>query len=81
MQLMGKVIVITGASDGIGKQIALRLAKEGTKLALIGRDIDRLAAVGQTARDNGSPMVQTYACDLRQTPELEQVVDKILSDF
>jgi short-subunit dehydrogenase len=38
MKLTEKIIVITWASDGIGKEIALKLAQEGSKLALIARD-------------------------------------------
>jgi len=38
MNLKNKTIIITGASDGIGKQIALRLAKENTNLILIARN-------------------------------------------
>ncbi len=42
MNLKGKVAVITGASDGFGKNIALKLAKEKVSLALVARSLDKL---------------------------------------
>ena len=42
---IGRIIVITGASSGIGKALALRYAREAEVLALIGRDRGRLQAV------------------------------------
>lgn len=80
MELKGKAIVVTGASDGIGKEIALRLARESTKLALIGRDNSRLNEVSKKAKDLGAE-VKTYACDLRETDKMEKTVQTIISDF
>ena len=45
--LLNKVIVITGASSGIGKVCALECALMGAKLILIGRDSERLYEVKQ----------------------------------
>ena len=44
-----KVVVITGASSGIGKELAYRLAAQGARLALAGRDATRLEAARQSA--------------------------------
>lgn len=81
MNLKDKIIVITGASDGIGKQIALRLAKESSKLALIARDKTRLDEVSKEAKKLGAADIKTYACDIRQTDKLESVIKSIISDF
>ena len=49
MILKNKVALVTGASDGLGKQVALRLAKEGVNLALLARDKERLDEVATEA--------------------------------
>jgi short-subunit dehydrogenase len=81
MILKDKVAVVTGASDGIGKQVALKLAKEGVSLALIGRDDGRLNETKQEVEHLGSPKTQTYPCDIRKTTELADVIHKIISEF
>lgn len=81
MNLKDKIIVITGASDGIGKQIALRLAKEGTKLALIARNEEKLNEVSRLSKEAGALDAKIYPCDLRLTDKLENMVKSIISDF
>ena len=53
IDLKGKRVLITGAGSGIGRAIALRLAEEGMKLALVGRDADKLV---RTAAMTGRPL-------------------------
>lgn len=81
MELKNKVIVITGASDGIGKQIAFRLAKENTKLILIARNEKKLIEVTQEVKNIGALDSKFYTCDITKTNELEIVVKSIISDF
>lgn len=83
MQLTNKVTVITGASDGIGKEIALRLAKENSHLALIARNEKRLNEVIEKAKTKTLEAinVRAYICDIRQTDRLKETVDAIISDF
>jgi short-subunit dehydrogenase len=53
---MARTVLITGASSGIGKALALHYAREGSNLALIGRDTARMQSVADECRAlGGSP--------------------------
>ena len=81
MNLKNKIAVITGASDGIGKHISLRLAKDGVNLALIGRNKKRLEEVAIQVKELGALKVKTYVCDIQKGDDLEKIVNLIISDF
>jgi 3-oxoacyl-[acyl-carrier protein] reductase len=53
LELAGKAAVVTGSSRGIGKHIALALAKEGCNVALSGRTAETLTVAAQEVRDLG----------------------------
>src|SRR5690606_27131340 len=57
IQINKKVAVITGASSGIGKAIAIELAKNGVKVVLGARRIDRLKSVVEEIRNRGGEAV------------------------
>ena len=61
---MTNVVVISGASSGIGRALALHYARAGVVLGLIGRDERRLAEVADACRARGSE-VATAAIDVR----------------
>ncbi len=67
---MPKSIVITGASSGIGKALALYYARQGAILGLIGRNKDRLDAVAAECRTTGAQDVKTGVIDVRARAEL-----------
>lgn len=81
MNLKNKTAVITGASDGIGRHISLRLAKDGVNLALIGRNKKRLEEVAIQAKELGALKIKTYVCDIQKGDDLEKIVNLIISDF
>ncbi|MDE2043422.1 MAG: SDR family NAD(P)-dependent oxidoreductase, partial [Alphaproteobacteria bacterium] len=57
---MGKVIVITGAGDGLGRALARRFAKDGETVILLGRTLAKVQAV---AEELGSPHKAVH-CDV-----------------
>ena len=61
---MARTILITGASSGIGKALALRFAGNGATLVLSGRDLARLEAVAAECRQRGATVV-THQIDAR----------------
>jgi NAD(P)-dependent dehydrogenase (short-subunit alcohol dehydrogenase family) len=68
----GEVVVVTGASSGIGASVAQEAARRGARVALVGRSRDRLAAVaaGLTAHEGGDQLV--LACDVRDPASVDQ---------
>ena len=80
MKLKNKTIIITGASDGIGEQIALRLSKKKLQLILIARNDDRLEKIANECKKSGS-QVETYTCDLKDVGAINQTVKKIGKKF
>ena len=77
--LSGQIAVITGASSGIGKAIALCLAEQGLTLCLIGRDSASLELVANSA-EKFSPKVHTYQADLTKDEDLRILVEGIQND-
>jgi len=74
--LQGRVALVTGASRGLGKSIALALGGAGTQLALVASDKDKLAETAEAARGAGGT-AEIYVADVsdeRQVLELERAV-------
>jgi len=80
MNLKGKRVVITGASSGIGKQLALQLAKEGCSLVLLARRIDELESVAHEVSKYNA-MVKVYKCDVSNKGEVDKVFPQIKKFF
>ncbi len=71
-----KVALVTGASSGIGKAIALRLATDGYRLAICARRQDKLQQLAEKLEGLGAEVV-TQGVDLRQEASILSFFDKI----
>lgn len=79
MDLAGRVAVITGASRGLGKAMALALAPAGARLALVARDVGKLTEVAEQARKLGAE-AEVFQADIgneAQVIQLEQQVSRV----
>ncbi len=79
-KISGQIAVITGASSGIGRAIALCLAEQGLTLCLIGRDSTSLELVANSASKSSSKTF-SYQADLTNDDHLAELVDKIKGDI
>ena len=81
MNVHGKTALITGASRGIGRAIALELAQQGAKcLILVARDRDRLNTVASEVEALGIEAV-SLPLDLSQTIEVNIAIAQVWRDF
>jgi 3-oxoacyl-[acyl-carrier protein] reductase len=78
--LRDRVAVVTGASRGIGKQIALDFAREGAHLVLNARSVDALAATALEAEAHGVRVVQV-AADLFDPAAAPLLAERALEDL
>jgi 3-oxoacyl-[acyl-carrier protein] reductase len=74
--LRGKVVLITGGSSGIGLAIARKMAGEGAKIAIAGRDHKKLAAAAADI-----PGAKGFSGDLRDPAKVARLVDDVIAAF
>ncbi|KAJ3216275.1 hypothetical protein HDU67_009710 [Dinochytrium kinnereticum] len=77
----GKVIVITGASSGIGESLAKLYAQEGGVLVLVARRKDRLEAVAAECTKLGAEKVIVEVCDCAVEAEVKAMVERTGQHF
>jgi 3-hydroxy acid dehydrogenase/malonic semialdehyde reductase len=72
--LQGKIVLITGASSGIGKATAMAFAHEGSRLLLCARRLDRLEGLQQALTAAGAASVHVFKLDVQLRPEVESAL-------
>lgn len=80
MDFAGKVIVITGASSGIGKETALVFAKDKPQLVLIARNKKKLAEAQKECEEKGA-QVLLLECDVSDYSRVKKTCKKIVKKF
>jgi NAD(P)-dependent dehydrogenase (short-subunit alcohol dehydrogenase family) len=75
----GKVVLITGASSGIGKASAKKLARAGAIPLLVARSQDKLEETRREIEQAGGT-AYTYSADLSKPESIEQLVEQVLAD-
>lgn len=81
MDLNGKISLVTGAGRGIGKEIAMLFAKNGSDLAICDVDENMIAVTGKEIEEKTGRKVLTGKVDVTVFEEVESFVKKTLDNF
>ena len=76
-----KVALVIGASSGIGKAVALALAREGVRLAVAARRRERLEDVARRARSGGAQEARAFTADQVDAGSLHKLTASVEPDL
>ncbi|WP_290522916.1 SDR family oxidoreductase [Alcanivorax sp.] len=75
----GKVVMVTGATSGIGKATALKLARAGATVLVVARTAEKLDETLHEIDQLGGT-AQSYSCDVSDLNSVDQLVQKVIAD-
>ncbi len=80
VNLSGQTAIVTGASRGIGRSIALVLGAAGAKVACIARNEEKLQETAKAIVDAGGTAT-VYPCDVTNSEAVDKVIEAVLNDW
>lgn len=80
MSFEDKVIIVTGASSGIGAATAIKLSKQGPKITIVGRNESKLKNVSEICEGNGSKPL-TIIADVTKDEDVKRIISDTLKQY
>ena len=81
MGIKDKIAIVAASSKGLGKAVALGLAREGVKLTICARGEEELLETAREIETETSTQVLAVPCDVSQSGDIEKVVTETVNKF
>nr|XP_009860181.1 uncharacterized protein LOC104266214 [Ciona intestinalis] len=78
-EMKNKVVLITGASSGIGEGLACAFARQGASLSLCGRNVENLKKVAEKCVSEGAAKTIQVVADVKNVKDMERMVDETVA--
>jgi short-subunit dehydrogenase len=78
--MQGKVVIVTGASSGIGRAAALLFANKGSKVVAIGRSEKELLTLGKGVKSK-TGSINIHLADMTQMSQLERIASETVHNY
>ena len=78
LKLEGKNVIITGGSDGIGKETARIMAEEGANVIIFARNIENLNKTRDEIKIKTGTAVEVHSVDVKDEKNVKETVDKVV---
>jgi NAD(P)-dependent dehydrogenase (short-subunit alcohol dehydrogenase family) len=80
MDMNGKTVLITGSTDGVGRYVAAKLAAQGAKVLIHGRDVARAKILSDEIKRTGGSDPDFYQADLSSLADVRELAAAVLAD-
>jgi NAD(P)-dependent dehydrogenase (short-subunit alcohol dehydrogenase family) len=80
-QATGRVILVTGSTDGLGREVARRLGARGDHVIVHGRDVDRGEALVREIEASGAGSARFYRADFGSLTNVRELANRIRRDY
>lgn len=79
--LKNKIALVTAASRGLGKAIALQLSMEGAKVAICSRNKENIARAGEEITAKTGNVVRAFVADVREKEQVKKMIEQAVEEF